>query len=231
MRKKYRCVIFDLDGTLVNTIADIAASMNHALQKLGYPLHSEDEYLKLVGNGLRNLAYKALPEDARDDETVERAYTEDVAYYREHPADYSKVYPGVRELTAYLNEKRVKLAVLSNKAEAISQEIIGKLFPLETFDIVQGERSGVPRKPDPASTWDILAELDVANKDAIFLGDSEVDIQTAHNAECADVGASWGFRGRVALEKAGADRIIDEPFDLLDIMELKRPQVTNQNLP
>jgi phosphoglycolate phosphatase len=175
----------------------------------------------LVGNGLRRLAFLALPEEARDDKTVDAVFKDLVQYYADHPVVHSKVYPGIRDLLTVLREKQVKLAILSNKTDSLVQTIIKKLFPLNMFDLIRGELSGIPRKPNPSSTWDILAELDVTPKNSLFVGDSENDILTAQRADCPDIGVSWGFRGRKLLQEAGANRIIDSPWDLLDIMGIK----------
>jgi phosphoglycolate phosphatase len=218
---KFRCVIFDLDGTLVDTIDDITTAANHALTKHSFPSQTRETYLQLVGNGWRNLITLSLPEDARDEKTVDAVSADGITYYEAHLVVYTKPYPGIRELTAELRGKRIKTAVLSNKPDSLTQMIIAALFPRDTFDIIQGDRPRIPRKPDPASTWDILTELGFSPRDAIFMGDSEVDMQTAHNADCHALGVSWGFRDRATLEAAGADRIIDEPGELLELLNIR----------
>jgi phosphoglycolate phosphatase len=218
---KFRCIIFDLDGTLVDTIDDIGAAVNHALTKQDFPSQTRETYLRLVGNGWRNLTTLSLPEDARNEQTIDTVFADSFAYYEAHPVVHSKPYPGIRELTAELRGKRIKTAVLSNKPDSLTQTIIAALFPRDTFDLVQGDRSGIPRKPDPGVTWDMLTEMGFSPRDAIFIGDSEVDIQTAHNADCHALGVSWGFRSHAALEAAGADRIIDEPDELLELLNIR----------
>jgi phosphoglycolate phosphatase len=223
---RFKCILFDLDGTLVDTIGDIAASMNHALEEGGFPALTRESYAKIVGNGLKNLASQALPPSARDEKTVDTVYRSAVAYYRDHPADLSRPYPGIPELVAELRGKSgqksaIKTAVLSNKADSITQLVIGKLFPPYTFDLVLGERPNLPRKPDPASTWELITELDSSPRETLFVGDSEVDVATARAAECSFLGVSWGFRGRAALEAAGADRIIDDPAELWDLLAMR----------
>jgi phosphoglycolate phosphatase len=218
---RFKCIIFDLDGTLVDTIGDIAAAMNHALEEAGFPTLSRDQYVLIVGKGLKNLAVQALPPSARDEKTVDAMYHGALAYYRDHPADHSRLYPGIPELTAELRGKKLKTAVLSNKADHLTQMVIGKLFPPYTFDMVLGERSGVPRKPDPASTWELITELDSSPRETLFIGDSEVDVATALAAECNFLGVSWGFRGRAALEAAGASRIIDKPAELWKLLSVR----------
>ncbi|GHV78441.1 phosphoglycolate phosphatase [Spirochaetia bacterium] len=223
---RFKCIIFDLDGTLVDTIGDIAAAMNHALEEGGFPILSQEQYAKIVGNGLRTLASKALPPEARDEKTVDAAYRSALTYYRDHPADHSRPYPGIPELLAGLRGKSdrksaVKTAVLSNKADHLTQMVIGKFFPPYTFDLVIGERPGIPRKPDPASTWELITELDGSPRETLFVGDSEVDAATAQAAECSFLGVSWGFRSRAALEAAGAGRIIDRPAELWELLSIR----------
>jgi phosphoglycolate phosphatase len=223
---KFKCIIFDLDGTLANTLGDIAASMNHALEIRGFSTLSPESYAKIVGNGLRNLARNALPPSARDAETVDAACRDSMDYYREHPADHAKLYPGIAELVAELQGRadrrsRIKTAVLSNKPDPLTHMVIRKLFPPYTFDLVCGESPTFPLKPDPASTWDLITELDTSPRETLFVGDSEIDLATARAAECNFLGAAWGFRGRQALQVAGADRIIDHPEELLELLALR----------
>ncbi|WP_041611741.1 HAD family hydrolase [Treponema primitia] len=218
---KFKCIIFDLDGTLVDTIKDIAASMNYGLESRGFPAPSLEKYTKIVGQGIRKLASLALPPSAQDDQTVDAVTKEALSYYKDHPAVYAAPYPGIVEVVTELRMKKVKTAVLSNKADSISKIIIAKLFPPNSFDMVIGEQPNVPRKPDPTSTWDILTEMDVSPREALFVGDSEIDVATAHAAECSALGVSWGFRGRKILENAGADRIIDSPAEIIELMNIR----------
>jgi phosphoglycolate phosphatase len=223
---RFKCVIFDLDGTLVDTLEDIAAALNHALEARGLNALSLGSYAKIVGNGLWNLAREALPPSARDAKTVDAVYRDALAYYQEHPIDQAKLYPGIAELTAQLrgmSNRRagIKTAVLSNKPDPLTQMVIGRLFPPDTFSLVLGERLAFPRKPDPASTWDIITELDASPRETLFVGDSEIDLATAVAAECSFLGAAWGFRGRQALQAAGAGQIIDRPGELLELLALR----------
>ena len=223
---RFKCIIFDLDGTLADTLGDIAAAVNHALEIRGLSVPSLERYAATVGDGLWNLARDALPLSARDAETVDAVCRDAREYYREHPADYAQPYPGIAELIAALRGRadrrsRIKIAVLSNKPDPLTQTVIGRLFPPYTFDLVLGERPEFPRKPDPASTWDLITELDASPRETLFVGDSEVDLATAQNAECSFLGAAWGFRGRQALQDAGAGRIIDHPGELLDLLALR----------
>jgi phosphoglycolate phosphatase len=223
---RFKCIIFDLDGTLANTLGDIAAAMNHALEVRGLSAVSLERYAEMVGNGLRNLAKASLPPSARDAETVDAVTQDALDYYREHPVEHTKLYPGIAELIAGLRGRadrrsRMKIAVLSNKSDPLTQTVIGRLFPLHAFDLVLGERQDFPRKPDPSSTWDIITELDSSPRETLFVGDSEIDLATAQAAECNFLGAAWGFRGRQALQAAGADRIIDHPGELPELLDLR----------
>jgi phosphoglycolate phosphatase len=152
---------------------------------------------------------------------VDDVTAEALRYYKEHPAVYATPYPGIVEVVTELRMKKIKTAVLSNKPDSLSKIIIAKLFPPNSFDLVLGEQPNVPRKPDPASTWDILTELDLSPRETLFVGDSEIDVETAHAAECSALGVSWGFRGRKILENAGADRIIDAPDEIIQLMDLR----------
>ncbi|MDR1096477.1 MAG: HAD family hydrolase [Spirochaetaceae bacterium] len=215
---KYSCVLFDLDGTLVDTIADIAAAMNHALVKYGYPARDEKTYRRFVGNGIRRLAYDMLPETEKNDSLAAVVSGEALRYYAEHPADYARPYPGITAVISELKRQKVKTAVLSNKPDEIAQLVIAKLFNAELFDCVTGERPGVARKPDPESSWEILAVMDRTPRQTMLAGDSEVDMETAKNIGCLPVGVSWGFRSVDIIEKAGAALIINRPEEILQLV-------------
>jgi phosphoglycolate phosphatase len=219
---RFKCVIFDLDGTLVNTLADIALAMNTALYERGFPALPEEAYAGIVGNGIGRLAYLALPEENRDEKLAGELAKRAAQLYAEKPVIRSKVYQGITELLFGLRNLRVRTAVLTNKPDPVAHIVIGRLFPAGTFEAVQGELPGVPRKPDPASTWELLMKLDVTPRETIFAGDSEVDLETARAAECPPLLVSWGFRSREALEKAGAPRIIDRPGELLALVRETR---------
>ncbi|MDR1178129.1 MAG: HAD family hydrolase [Spirochaetaceae bacterium] len=219
---KFKTVIFDLDGTLVNTIADIAGAVNHGLGGLGFPEYAEDDFYSMVGWGWRNLCTRCLPQADRDEETVQKLYDTSFAYYSEHPSDFSKPYPGIPELIAKLKQKKIQTAVLSNKLHSLTLQVIQTLFPSGSFDLVFGERKGVPRKPDPQAVWEILLELDSSPRQTIFAGDSELDMETARAADCHGIGVSWGFRGRELLEKAGAERVVSLPEEILELVSQTR---------
>jgi phosphoglycolate phosphatase len=215
---KYRCVIFDLDGTLADTLEDIAVSMNRALEGRGFPPLALEAYKKIIGWGIRHLALNALPEEARDEETVDLVAEEARRFYVEKPLVHSRPYPGMADLAAELRRRKVRTAVFSNKPDLVSQLVVEGLFPRGTFDLVQGEIPGLPRKPDPAGAWEILVRLELTPRETILMGDSEVDMETAINTGCFPLGVSWGFRPREVLEKAGAARIIERPEELLKML-------------
>jgi phosphoglycolate phosphatase len=214
---KYGCVIFDLDGTLVDTLGDIAASMNRALEGRGFPPLPVESYKKIVGWGIRRLAFNALPEQDRNEETAALVAEEAQRFYAAKPLVHSRPYPGVADLVAELRRRKIRTAVLSNKPDPVSRLVVEGSFPRGAFDLVQGEIPSLPRKPNPAGAWEILVQLDRTPRETIFMGDSEIDMETAVNTGCFPLGAGWGFRPET-LEKAGAARIIGKPGELLEML-------------
>lgn len=215
---KFKSIIFDLDGTLVDTLEDIYRAVNHALEDFHFPVHEKDAYLMKIGRGWRNLCIQALPPESRNDETIQSIFETSYKYYEESPAAFSRPYQGILEVLVELQRAKIKMAILTNKPDPLAEKIVTELFPANTFSLVFGEREGVPRKPDPSAVWEILLELDSDPKHTVFIGDSEVDIETAKAAGCHAVGVTWGFRDRSVLEKADAERIISNPRDLLEII-------------
>lgn len=209
-----KLVIFDLDGTLLNTIADLAASTNHALSALGYPTHDAKAYHMMVGNGINKLFERALPEGEKTQENVMRVRAEFIPYYNLHNADESRPYPGIPELLDALQHKGVKLAVASNKYQQATQKLIAHYFPGIGFAAVFGQREGINVKPDPAVVNDILALTGTAREDTLYVGDSGVDMQTARNAGVEACGVTWGFRPRAELEAFGPAHIVDKADDI-----------------
>lgn len=212
-----KLVIFDLDGTLLDTIADLAAAANHALQKAGFPVYDTETIRTFVGNGISKLLERALPEGARTAENVERLRTDFVPYYDAHNAEQSKPYPGVAALLLRLQERGMMLAVASNKYQAATEKLVVHYFPAIRFVKVMGQREGVPVKPDPTIVFDIMEAAGVGKEDVLYVGDSGVDMQTAHNAGVDAVAVSWGFRPRTELEAFRPLAIIDRAEELADL--------------
>lgn len=212
-----KLIIFDLDGTLLNTIADLAQSTNHALQTLGYPIHEESAYNFMVGNGINKLFERALPEGEKTEENVLRVRREFIPYYNEHNADKSRPYPGISQLLKEMQEKGIQLAVASNKYQSATVKLIAHYFPTIPFIAVFGQREGIPVKPDPAIVHDILGITQVAKKDVLYVGDSGVDMQTAVNAGVTACGVTWGFRPRTELEMFHPAHIVDEAHSISTI--------------
>ena len=203
-----RLAIFDLDGTLLDTVADLANATNQALTQCGYPTHPTDAYYQFVGNGINKLFFRALPEEARTEENVMRIRSLFVPYYNEHNADDSRPYPGVSELLRTLQAQGIQLAVASNKYQQATAKLVGHFFPDIRFAAVYGQREGVAIKPDPAIVADILNDTGISRADTIYIGDSGVDMQTARNAEVESIGVSWGFRSVEELIDNGAEHIV-----------------------
>lgn len=218
-------IIFDLDGTLLNTIDDLAASTNYALEKHGYPVHDLSSYRFFVGNGINKLIERALPENVRTEEEVSKIRKDFVSYYEQHNADLTTPYKGIPELLSLLKEKGLKLAVASNKYQAATEYLVDKYFSEYAFDVVLGQRDGITPKPAPTIVYDILKETGVDKSKTIYVGDSGVDIQTANASDLKSVGVSWGFRPVAELEQFGPDYIVDQPIEIYQIIEsVKRCQ-------
>lgn len=210
-----KLVIFDLDGTLLNTIADLANSTNHALKQCGFPEHETSEYPFFVGNGINKLFERALPEGEKSEENVLRVRKEFVPYYDKHNADFSTPYPGIPELLKRLQEKEVMLAVASNKYQSATEKLIAHYFPAIRFVAVFGQREGITPKPDPTIVYDILSIARTDKEDVLYVGDSGVDMQTAINSGVTSCGVTWGFRPRAELEAFKPDYLVDSPNEIL----------------
>ena len=209
-----KLVIFDLDGTLLNTIADLANSTNYALKVLGYPIHEPDKYNFMVGNGINKLFERALPDGEKTEENVLRVRQEFVPYYDQHNADKSRPYPGVTELLETLQTAGMQLAVASNKYQAATEKLIAHYFPNIKFTAVFGQREGIPVKPDPIIVKEILQIAKVQEEETLYVGDSGVDMQTAINAGVTSCGATCGFRTRTELESFHPDHIVDNAEEI-----------------
>ena len=217
MNKKL--IIFDLDGTLLNTIADLAASANYSLTVLGFPTHPQQAYNMFVGNGIAKLLERALPETARDEETLSKIKKLFLDHYDSNNTVYSSPYKGIKELLSELQNKGYILAVASNKYHKATQKLVKFYFPEIKFASVFGQRDNVNVKPDPTIVYDIMKETNVENKDLIlYIGDSGVDMQTAINAGVDACGVTWGFRTREELESYNPKHIVDSPEQILELL-------------
>ena len=211
---KYKAVLFDMDGTLLDTLADMAAAVNHILSVHGYPLRTVEEVRAFVGNGARKLMERALPPDVTGDD-FEALLEEYRQWYEAHACVKTAPYPGVPAVLAALHRAGVRCAVVSNKPDGATRELAARFFPgLPAF----GQQDGIPAKPAPDMVYHALAELGVEASAAAYVGDSEVDVALARNAGLPLVAVSWGFRGREALEEAGAALVVDDAATLLENM-------------
>ncbi len=210
-------VIFDLDGTLADTLEDIADTMNRTLVAYGYPVHEYDTYRFYVGNGIKNLVIKSLPENERTDAIINACYERMIADYELHYINKSQLYEGIPELLSALTARNIKMAILSNKADSITQKLCGGLLSQWKFEIIMGANEQFPRKPDPESAWFVAGKLDVSPANIFYLGDSDVDMKTAVAAGFCPIGAGWGFRPKEELMANGARQVIDYPMDLLTL--------------
>lgn len=211
-------VIFDLDGTLINSIEDLGEATNHALASMGYPTHPMVVYPSLVGSGVAKLLERALPEEARRQRVIEAMKREFRDYYNDHLTDKTKVYPGIHDLLDELTGRGIKIAVASNKYQQAVTEIVNRLFPRLEWCAVMGHRDGVPVKPDPSIVFNVLLESPTPKADVLYVGDSAIDIETARRACVESVGVTWGFRGRGELVAAHADHIVSDPDEILGLL-------------
>lgn len=207
--------IFDLDGTIADSIADLGDAVNYGLEVLGFPTHTETEYKKFVGNGAMKLCERALPDGRKD--LAPKLHGLFKEYYSVHLLDNTKAYEGMRETMKRLSANGVKLAVATNKPEEAAKRIIAELLPDIEFVKILGGVDCRPKKPDAAIIRDILSAVPDADR-VWMIGDSNVDVQTGKNAGIPVIGCAWGFRGREELEDAGADFIAEKPEDIADII-------------
>jgi phosphoglycolate phosphatase len=226
MNKRFKAVIFDLDGTLLDSLGGIGDTMNNLLKKLGYPQHRLEEYRYMVGDGLDQLVKRSLPPEwSRDHRTGNREADALEQLVKEYRRLYDKKwpgqsppYPGIPELLDRLNREKIKTAVLSNKADDFTRRMAARLLPGSDFAAVVGARPGSPAKPHPMAALEIAARLDIVPGDMIFLGDSGVDMKTGVNAGMYPVGALWGFREADELLTHGAGALLENPAELIQLV-------------
>lgn len=215
---KYRAVLFDLDGTLLDTLEDIAGAANRVLSGRGLPTHPISAYRQFVGEGAGVLFSRALPQTHQDEVLVNACVGEFNEDYGRNYMEASKPYPGIPELLSALAARDLKLAVLSNKPDHITKKCVQMLLPNRDFDVVRGQRDSVPRKPHPRGALDISETLKVAPSDFIYIGDTAIDMKTAVSAGMFPVGVLWGFRTLKELRENGALAIVEDPLEILSLL-------------
>jgi phosphoglycolate phosphatase len=214
----YRAILFDLDGTLLDTLEDIGNAMNRVLSAHKFPPHPIDAYRFFVGDGEVRLVTRALPEDKRDKETIHSCLE---AYRTDYNLNWdvkTKPYDGVAEMLDALTARGLKRAVLSNKPHELTQRCVTTLLPNWGFDVILGQRDGVPLKPDPTAALEAAHTLDISPADFLYLGDTAVDIQMAITAGMLPVGVLWGFRTEEELRTSGAKVLIERPLEILEVL-------------
>ncbi len=216
---EFKAVIFDMDGTLLNTLTDIANSVNRGLNELGCPGHSVESYKQLIGSGRDVLAQRALPESRRDAATAERLLDLINRDYVVHWADHTVLYPGVPEMLDSLEAKKLHLAILSNKPDEFTQQMARRLLSRWRFEIVTGAVPGTPVKPHPQAARQIAEKMNIVADEVIYVGDSDVDMQMATAAGMFAVGALWGFRTRAELLANGARAVLNYPTEILELLD------------
>lgn len=210
-----KAVVFDLDGTLVDTICDLAEATNEGLKKAGLPVHSVEKYKMFVGNGRDNLVKRSMG-DYYDEKLADIVRDTFDSYYAEHCNDNVKSYDGCAEMLSKLSEMGIETAVLSNKPDEFVEGILNNVYPDHTFTAAWGKKSQFPVKPDPAALNALLDELGVIPEECLYIGDSNVDVYTAHNAGIRMIGVEWGFRGRKELVDAGAEHVVKTAAEILE---------------
>ena len=213
----FRNVIFDLDGTLLNTLDDLGDAGNYACRQMGWPEHPIEAYRYFVGNGIEKLVERFTPPQHRTPEQLRAAYEMFMPYYNEHKEDKTVPYDGIPEILLRLKQAGVNIAVLTNKAHHLAGPVMERYFP-GVFPFVQGALPGKPTKPDPALLHELMERMGANAEDTIFVGDSNVDIQTAKNGGLIGCGVLWGFRGRDELLAEGADYLVETADQLAELI-------------
>lgn len=216
MELRHELIVFDLDGTLINSLPDISAAANKTLAVYGKPPHIIEEYKYFVGNGSKKLIERILPDfTPEQQEEALNIYKE---FYQKNLVVDTAPYPGITELLQALQEKGIKIAVCTNKHSTAVMEILGKVFPYIVFDMVAGEQPGIPKKPDPANVNNIIRELAIEKSKVIYVGDSDVDMETGSRAQVLTVGVLWGYRPVENMIQSGGKIFISHPLALLNII-------------
>lgn len=215
MEKQFEAVIFDLDGTLLDTLEDLAAAANRMLDSNGYPSHPIDAYRHFVGNGAAMLVHRALPRAAISKETEKKCLTAFLDDYRQNWRDRTRPYPGITDMLDELTAREIRMAVLSNKPHEITVQCVNHFFSRWSFETVLGQRPQVPKKPDPAGALETARLMDLSPSAFIYMGDTSIDMKTARAAGMFAMGVRWGFRPADELQSGGARMLIDQPLDII----------------
>ncbi|MBP1640883.1 MAG: phosphoglycolate phosphatase [Bacteroidetes bacterium] len=213
-----KLIIFDLDGTLLDTIYDLAHSCNYALALHHYPTYPVEAYRFFVGNGMNKLVERVLPDSDRNADKIARVKKDFLAYYPDHATEHTRPYPGITKLLESLQQKGIKLAVASNKINDTTQFLIKHFFPQIHFITVLGQRDDFPIKPNPSIVFEILKETNVLKNETLYVGDSGVDVETALNAGVPLISVLWGFRPKTELEEKGATVFVKNAEDILRLL-------------
>ena len=217
--KTYKAVLFDLDGTLLDTVEDLADSMNAVLKSLNFPTHPVQSYNYFVGDGLTNLSQRVLPSTARQDRTIINNCSQlMLKEYGSRWANKSKLYPGIANLLDELQHRGLQLNILSNKPDNLTKKAVNFFLNDWSFIHIVGAKPDVPRKPDPRAALEIATNIGFSPSDFLYLGDTNTDMQTAISAKMTPVGVLWGFRPRKELAESGADILLKAPLDLLEYL-------------
>lgn len=211
----YKGVIFDLDGTLLNTLDDLSDSANKVLEKHNFPTHSREAFKGFIGSGARKLVERMLPPEKRDDDFIDQVLKEFKTEYGNNYDNKTVPFPGIINLIHELHEGGLKLAVLSNKPHDLTVKCCESLLPVDLFEEIMGQKEGKPRKPDPTTALELAQRMKLPPEEVIFVGDSENDIHTARSGGFYPIGVTWGMRTRAELEECDTKTIIELPSDLL----------------
>lgn len=215
---KFKAVIFDLDGTLVNSLEDIAESMNTVLSTLGFKSHDLQAYKYFIGNGIKNLVREALPEGSRQETLISECFDLMMEEYRIRCLDKTRPYQGIPELLDELTKREIKLAVLSNKIDELTKKVVSAILPNWNFEVVIGPSINVPRKPNPKGALLISKKMGIPQSEIMYLGDSGVDMQTATAANMYAVGVLWGYRSKEELIVNGSRSLINHPLEIINLL-------------
>ena len=216
---KYEAVVFDLDGTLIDSAADLGNAVNRVLEKNGFPIHEIHRYRSFIGDGAEMMVRSALPENSRHEDILSRCLEQFLVDYYENFDVDTVLYEGIPDLLDFLSESSVKLSILTNKPDEIAKKFLESVLSNWSFDIVVGQRNGLPKKPDPSGARLISRELNVIPGKTVYFGDSGIDMKTAVSAGMLPIGVLWGFRGKEELLSNGAEYIIEKPLDIKDYIE------------